>query len=66
MEGKGFAKGVEAMRQAVAEHFGQFRFAKFAGQEIEKLVATIPAPRFQEPEKPAQPEPVASGAAGQS
>jgi hypothetical protein len=63
MEGKGFAKGVDAMRREVSAHFEQFPFAKFAGHEIAKMIATIPAPRFQEPEKQALPEPVSNGAA---
>lgn len=57
---RGFTRGVEAMRQAVQQHFEQFRFAHFAGLEISKMTGTIPAPRFQE-QTPAEPEPLANG-----
>ncbi len=63
MEGKGFSKGVEQMRQAARSTFEQFPFAHFSGLEIAKMIAAIPAPRFLE--KPAPPEPAASDAVGQ-
>ncbi len=66
MEGKGFAKGVDAMRREAVAHFQQFPFAKFSGLEIAKMIATIPAPRFQEPAEPQTPQPAANGAAAQS
>lgn len=60
-EGRGFARGIESMRQAVQAHFEQFRFAHFAGLEISKMVGTIPAPRFQEQAaEPTEPEPAAN------
>ena len=58
-EAKGFARGVEAMRQAASAHFGRFRNAHFSGYECAKILATMPAPRYAEEAAPAA-EPAAA------
>lgn len=60
LEGKGFARGVDAMRQAAAEHFERFRYSHFSGYEVARMIGTIPAPRFQDERQP-EAQPAANG-----
>lgn len=42
--GKGFGKGVQAMRELLAEQFGEQGSASFSGYEIAALIAQCPGP----------------------
>ena len=47
-EASGFVKGREAMREMVAQEFGQLGAATFSGDEIAALVERMPGPQVSD------------------